>query len=136
MERVLPAEIFVTPFHAGYTAFFGILLFIKFVLLSFSQYLSSLMQRYITCICLYRRKSCRKVAVIFYTSIFLMKFDIWFQKNTFYEYKKYGISCKILIFSLFCIQSPSCTFSCFSYRAIFMWKSLYSKGLRRIKRNF
>ena len=70
VERILPAEIFVTQFHAGCTAYFGILLFIKFVLLSFSQYLSSLMQRYITCICLYRRKSCRKVAVIFYISIF------------------------------------------------------------------
>ena len=36
----------------------------------FSQHLTSWMQRYITCICLYRRKSCRKVAVIFYISIF------------------------------------------------------------------
>ena len=35
VERILPAEIFVTQFHAGCTAYFGILLFIKFVLLSF-----------------------------------------------------------------------------------------------------
>ena len=35
VERILPAEIFVTQFHAGCTAYFGILLFIKFILLSF-----------------------------------------------------------------------------------------------------
>ena len=64
-----------------------------------------------------------------------MKFDIWFQKNTFYEYKKYGISCKILIFSLFCIQSLSCTFSVLATGLHSCKKPLF-KGIAKNKTEF
>ena len=91
VERILPAEIFVTQFHAGCTAYFGLLLFFKFVLLSFQStpYIvnAKIYNLYLFIQTQNLQKSCSKVFIFLF---FLIKFNIIFLIYAFYEHDKHS----------------------------------------------